>query len=72
MIWPEFLDECLNVISEDDRAVPVSGSANMWVIVDERRAYHRDKIEVGTVGYFMEGSWRVAVCTDTEIMGLTV
>ena len=70
MIWPEFEDAAGATILENDRSVEATGTANMWVIVPERRPYHYDKIQVGTKGYFMEGSLRVAECEVIEILGL--
>jgi hypothetical protein len=42
----------------------------MWIINDEKRIYHRDKIQVGMKGYFREGSRTTAVCEVIEIIGL--
>lgn len=70
MIWPEFEDQLGNVILNDTVPVPKTGTALMWIINDERRIYHRDKIEVGTKGYFREGSTVSAVCEVIEIIGL--
>jgi hypothetical protein len=70
MIWPEFEDGNGNVIREDDRSVLPIGTARMWVIVPERRPYHYDKIQIGMIGYFVEGNTRVADCEVIEILGL--
>ncbi|OQP57935.1 hypothetical protein A3860_39660 [Niastella vici] len=70
MIWPEFEDQSGNVILDDTIPVPKTGIALMWIINDERRIYHRDKIKVGTKGYFREGSRKTAVCEVIEIIGL--
>jgi hypothetical protein len=70
MIWPEFEDESGNVILENMVPVPKTGTALMWVVADERRIYHRDKIKVGTIGYFREGPNSTAMCEVIEIIGL--
>jgi hypothetical protein len=70
MIWPEFEDDAGNIILDNGKSVLPSGIANMWIIVPERRPYHYDKIQAGTIGYFMEGSKRVAECEVIEILGL--
>jgi hypothetical protein len=70
MIWPEFENGKTEVILEDQKSVPVEGTARMWIIDPKRRHYHRDKIHVGLKGYFMEGSKRVAECEVIEILGL--
>ena len=70
MIWPEFLDESGETILENNIPVPQSGIADMWIINQKMRSYHRNKIGVGMIGYFMEGSRCVAVCTVTELISL--
>lgn len=70
MIWPEFEDESGNVILDNTVSVPQTGTALMWVINTERRIYHRDKIKVGTIGYFKEGVMKTARCEVIEIIGL--
>jgi hypothetical protein len=70
MIWPEFLDGKGDLIMNTDKKVPETGTARMWIINDQMRKYHQDRVAVGLTGYFMEGSKRVAVCTVTEIEGL--
>lgn len=71
MIWPEFEDEFGNVILNNDVAVPKSGTARMWIIVPERRIYHRDKIIIGLKGYFREGPYTTGICNVIEIVGLS-
>lgn len=70
MIWPEFEDQFGNVILDNKLPVPKDGTALMWIINAERRIYHRNKIKVGTKGYFREGSTTTAVCEVIEIIGL--
>ena len=70
MIWPEFEDKEGNVILENDKSVPSSGIARMWIINSKTREYHRGKIQVGLKGYFMEGSRKVAECEVVELLGL--
>jgi hypothetical protein len=70
MIWPEFEDSNGNLILNNDFSVPQNGIAQMWIIVPKRRSYHFDKIKPGIIGYFMEGSRKVAECEIVEIVGL--
>lgn len=70
MIWPEFEDEQENVITDTEARVKPIGTARMWVIVPKMRKMHRDRINVGLKGYFMEGSRRVAECEVIEMLGL--
>lgn len=51
MIWPEFEDQSGNVVLDDMEPVSKTGTAMMWIINDERRIYHRDKINVGMKDY---------------------
>jgi len=68
MIWPEFEDRNQQVLLEGE--VYEAGTALMWIINSDWRKYHREKIAVGTVGYFIEGTRRVAVCEVIELIGL--
>lgn len=68
MIWPEFENENGDLILDDKTPVSKSGTARMWIISDTKRAYHLDKIKVGTIGYFREGYKKVAVCKVIEIL----
>lgn len=70
MIWPEFENVDGEVIKQNDCSVPLSGTARMWVIIPERRPYHYEKIKLGMIGYFMEGSKRIAECKVIELVGL--
>lgn len=70
MIWPEFENGSSQIISTSDTPVNREGTAQMWVMVPERRDYHSDKIEVGLKCYFQEGSRKVAECEVLEIIGL--
>ncbi|MBC7903291.1 MAG: hypothetical protein H7Y27_07695 [Gemmatimonadaceae bacterium] len=70
MIWPEFEDPNGELIAETGVPVESSGTARMWVLIPERREFHRERIHVGLKAYFMEGSRKVAECTVIEILGL--
>jgi hypothetical protein len=70
MIWPEFEDSQGNPIAANDCPVPPSGVARMWIILPQPRPYHHDKIKPGVIGYFMEGSRKVAECEVVEILGM--
>ena len=72
MIWPEFEDDEGNLILENDRSVPAEGIARMWIIVPERRDYHKNKIQVGLKGFFKEGNLSTGECEVIEILGLNV
>ncbi|MFD1145461.1 hypothetical protein ACFQ4C_30325 [Larkinella insperata] len=68
MIWPEFEDGRGHLIKEGP--VLDQGVARMWIVSATTRPYHRARIQVGTVGYFMEGGIRIGVCEVIEVVGL--
>ncbi len=70
MIWPEFEDSEGNVILENDKPVPKSGTARMWIINNEMRPKHYDRIQVGFKGFFREGATISADCEVIEILDL--
>jgi hypothetical protein len=70
MIHPEFENDNGEIILDDKEQVSINGTARMWILIPERRIYHEDKIFVGTKGFFMEGSRKVAECEVIEILGL--
>ena len=70
MIYPEFEDEHKNVILENNQPVSESGIARMWIIMAPMRGYHRERIKIGTIGYFMEGPNKIAACEVVEFIGL--
>ena len=72
MIWPEFEDAAGMIIEYCDRPIPAVGTARMWIISPAMRSYHQDKIKPGLVGFFMEGSIRVATCEVIEIVDLII
>jgi hypothetical protein len=70
MIWPEFENENGVVITEDFEIVREIGTARMWIVTDDMRTVHRDKIKIGTKGFMMEASRRMGECEVIEIDGL--
>ncbi|MES2837263.1 MAG: hypothetical protein V4667_07060 [Bacteroidota bacterium] len=72
MIWPEFEDNEGNVILYNDKSVPNSGTARMWIINNEMRPFHYDKIKVGVKGNFREGAIYSADCEVIEELDLKI
>ena len=70
MIFPEFENERGELILRSDVPVPLQGTARMWVVVPERREFHSTRIQIGTKGYFREGSVNTAEFEVIEILGL--
>jgi hypothetical protein len=60
MIWPEFVGVDGSALPQGE--VPMTGLADMFIVDDARVPYHRERIRIGTRGYFMEGPRRVAEC----------
>ena len=69
MIWPEFEDGDGGLFP-DSVPVPMNGTARMWILVDEMRPIHRERIQIGVKGLFMEGPRQVAESVVTRIVGL--
>ena len=64
MIWPELLDVNGGVIEDTSpNSVPNKGTANMWILSDEMREYHLKRLKVGTKGFWVRGSFKVANVT---------
>ncbi len=71
MIWPEFLDEDGNIIADKTIDVDPVGKANMWILRPEiRDQIHRGRIKVGTKGFWVAGSMKIARVEVTKIIGL--
>ena len=68
MIYPEFQNTNDEII--DSGEVLRKGVAKMWILNPEWRKYHQKRIEIGTIGYFKEGSRKTAKCQVIEILGL--
>lgn len=71
MIWPELLDELGNVVIDTTPGnMSKQGKANMWVVDETRRPIHAKRIKVGTQGYWVRGSMKLANVTVVKIGSL--
>ncbi len=71
MIWPEFLDKSGQVITDQNQNIDDIGQAYMWILSPEiREAVHLERVKVGTKGYFMMGSKKIADAIVIKIHGL--
>lgn len=71
MIWPEFLDQDGNVITDKAVVLGLKGKATMWIGMHESRVKtHQSRIKVGTKGFWVIGSKKLAKVTVTKILGL--
>jgi hypothetical protein len=69
MIWPQFEDSLGNLILDNLSPVPREGTARMWILIPERRTFHREHLKVGLKCNFFEGK-PTADCEVIEILGL--
>lgn len=71
MIWPELLDENGQVVEDQTPgSAPHKGRANMWILSEEMREFHRKRIKVGTKGYWVLGPFKVANVTVIKLGAL--
>lgn len=71
MIWPEFLDDQGNVILDKKIRPRLKGKATMWILDDNsRRNIHQKRLTVGTSGYWVAGTSKIAKVNVTKIIGL--
>lgn len=66
MIWPIFEDERENVVNVDETVNRV-GTARMHIAREELIELHKNRLVLGTKGYFMEGPRKVAECEVIEL-----
>lgn len=70
MIWPEILDENGMVqLNNTPGEINQSGFANMWIVNDEFREYHKTRIKIGTRGQWWRGG-RIARVEVVKVVGL--
>ena len=70
MIYPEFLNQDGSIMLEEETPVPESGEAYMWILSDEMKEYHRERVVPNRLVWLMEGSRKVAEATVIEQIGL--
>jgi len=71
MIWPEFLDERGVVVTDKKVRLSKSGNATMWIGMHESRVnFHRPRLKVGTRGFWVVGSRKLATVEVVKILGL--
>jgi hypothetical protein len=70
MIHPEFESESGEPLSNDDN-VPSTGTAGMWILVENMRDFHRERIKVSVKGFMMAGSDRLAEVEVIEVVSLS-
>lgn len=66
IIIPEFIDDNNNIILDKDER-HWEGKANMWIVSDRMVEFHKNKMKIGTKGFFMEGLRKTAECEIIQI-----
>ena len=69
MIHPEFLGDN-GVPVGDEMPVSPEGHASMWILIPAARKAHQSRIQIGTRGYFMEGSRKIGEVVVEKTVGL--
>ncbi len=72
MVWPEFEDEEGCLIEDSEETISKTGTARMWVLVEQSRPELQSKIKVGEKGYFLFGSHKVAYVEIIDTSGFWV
>jgi hypothetical protein len=70
MIYPEFLDQDGSVIRGTAEKIPDFGFAYMWILDEKLRSFHRERLNIGTAGFMVVGSFRIARLVVTNIDGM--
>jgi hypothetical protein len=70
MIRPEFEDQNGEVLLDNNTPVLKTGTARMWIISEQYRSYHKERIGIGTKGWFREGVSVTGECEVIEILAL--
>ena len=70
MIWPEFENANGEVIEDKEATILNHGKARMWVMLDEQRKMHKERLVIGQEGYLVAGSHKIAKVTVLELVGL--
>lgn len=70
MIWPEILNTKGQVILDKTPGrIDQCGYANMWILDESRRDYHRGRLQPGTKGIWYRGG-RIAFVEVVQLVGL--
>jgi len=56
MIHPEFLDKNGEIELDENKPVLLEGKAFMWILCQEAKDFHKEKLKIGDKAYMMEGS----------------
>ena len=68
MIHPEFMYDNGEIILDKTIRVPQTGEAQMWIINENNYNLHKQRINIGQKGFFMEGPTITAECEVIRIV----
>ncbi len=69
MIWPEFESDD-GVPLAEGAEIPAVGFASMWILSEDLRALHQERLAPGVRGYMMAGPHKIADVEVVELLGL--
>ncbi|TDE17336.1 hypothetical protein [Dyadobacter psychrotolerans] len=67
IIWPEFEDPAGFLILGKWIPIEPFGTARMWIINRDFITIHKQELSIGTKGYMINGSSKVATCEVIEL-----
>lgn len=70
MIWPEFENDKGEVIQDKEAVILDHGKARMWVMLDEQRHMHKERLALSQEGYLVAGSHKIAKVKVLELVSL--
>lgn len=70
MIFPEIIIAVTREIYGAGIPIPTYGLAAIWLLNSDNRLLHHSRIQVGTSGFFVEGTDKVGVCEVVRIISL--
>jgi hypothetical protein len=70
MIWPEFENDSGEIIEDKEAVILNHGRARMWVMLDEQRQMHKERLTLGQEGYLVAGSHKIAKVKVIDLVSL--
>lgn len=67
MIWPEFEDEEGHIILDTKTPIKKNGRARMWIMEEEKKDAHKERLKVGQIGFLVGGSHKIASVKVVEV-----
>lgn len=67
IIWPEFEDDEGHIILDTETPIKKSGRALMWIMEEEKKDAHKERLKVGQRGFLVGGSHKIAHVKVAEV-----